>query len=951
MEKMSAKDQSSQGDEEKDTPKSYPYSVETPYGFHLDLDFLKYVDDIEKGNTIKRIPIHRKAKPAKFSTLPRNFSLPNGGARPQAALPHQNWSPGVPRKVSLGTQEQTPSLPPGHPPQATASKSELSYHRRALLAEATRQLESAAPEDGSVRPQLLRASSMPATLQQHRPALQGEGPICDGAFGPAEGFADVGSSSLQASPPPQVGELGDLVLRTLELVQEGAEPAEGSLKAPDHLSLPEPPPSFQNTLGILVQEGAEPAEGSLKAPDHLSLPEPPPSFQNTLGILEDAEDEPETRESEEVFTPASPTPSPPPLPSPVTESELPLQELELSISELPPPPPGAVDVRSVGVTVSEEGLGLAGCVPSLQQQVSALEGELSGKTQELVQVRAALQQREEEAKAREQKIQELEHAMAQLEGKLRQETARDNQGRTDAMVNTDPVSGLWTRELCDKGIEVSLLHITESESPGAQAGENGLPWGQKKPRQGDQSPGEHMLLSPLPLVQDPKWVPSPSSYSCLSTELRIEEPGPEQEGGPEGLAWGAGASSWSSDRKSPPAGRVEAADLPGKESPGRPPSSPTDATLGQYVKKIQELLQEQWSCLEHGYPELASAIRQPASKLSSIQNQLLSSLNLLLSACSAQAAPQREPPAPSSSSPPMEISPPTSLKSIMKKKDYGFRAGGNGTKKNLQFVGVNGGYETTSSEETSGEDSSPEDLSDSEAEKKCDSPEDGQTKAVHPGREAEQGTHHAGQDSLCDRGSKYPGDEVPHSKAERCKPSEEFLNACRALSQHLPETGTTSDQILRQSLNTISQEWFRVSSRKSSSPAVVAAYLHGVQPQSSHFLKLLVNLADRNGNTALHYSVSHSNFSIAKLLLDTGVCNVDHQNKAGYTAVMITPLASPETDEDMAVVWKLLREGNVNIQATQAGRTALSIVLKSPTHMEIAALLQAHGEQGRSLGP
>lgn len=50
-----------------------------------------------------------------------------------------------------------------------------------------------------------------------------------------------------------------------------------------------------------------------------------------------------------------------------------------------------------------------------------------------------------------------------------------------------------------------------------------------------------------------------------------------------------------------------------------------------------------------------------------------------------------------------------------------------------------------------------------------------------------------------------------------------------------------------------------------------------------------------------------------------GVCNVDTQNKAGYTAVMITPLASAETDEDMAVVWKLLREGNVNIQATQVG--------------------------------
>lgn len=39
----------------------------------------------------------------------------------------------------------------------------------------------------------------------------------------------------------------------------------------------------------------------------------------------------------------------------------------------------------------------------------------------------------------------------------------------------------------------------------------------------------------------------------------------------------------------------------------------------------------------------------------------------------------------------LEISPSTSLKSIMKKKDTGFHAGSYSTKKNLQFVGVNGG--------------------------------------------------------------------------------------------------------------------------------------------------------------------------------------------------------------------------------------------------------------------
>uniref|UniRef100_A0A8C9JD72 KN motif and ankyrin repeat domain-containing protein 4 n=1 Tax=Panthera tigris altaica TaxID=74533 RepID=A0A8C9JD72_PANTA len=996
LEPTDPKDQSSQGEEEKDPPKSHPYSVETPYGFHLDLDFLKYVDDIEKGNTIKRIPIHRRAKQAKFSTLPRNFSLPDSRARPHAALPHQNWSPVVPRKVPLGTEERAQSLPPGEHVQASTSGSDVSYHRKALLAETARHLEAAAPREaelasGSGRPQLLRASSMPATLLQNRasedpslnsgpptppalPPLQGEGNVCDGTFGPADGFAGFQNSTPRATTQPK-------------LVQEGAEPPED---ADDE-----------------------------EAPNHLSFPSPPFSSQDALIVLEDEEDEHKTPEAEVVVTPGSPTPSPPPLPSPIPENEFPLEEIELNISEIPPPPPVEIDVRSIGVRVTEESLGLPTMDPisisSLKQQLSALEGELSGRTEELAQVRAALQQQEEEIKAKGQRIQELECTVAQLADKLSHENARDAQGQTDAMVNTDPLHGLLTRELCDKSIEVNLLGSTGSESWRAGGEENGLLWGQDSHKPGDWSPAEFMPPSQLSLPQGPEMVLTPSLHSCLSTELRIEETGSELEGDPQVGAKGLGGSPWSSDRKTPPAGREEASsELPGKERPGRPPSSPTDATIGQYVKKIQELLQEQWSCLEHGYPELASAIKQPASKLSSIQSQLLSSLNLLLSAYSAHAPPQKEPPAPASS-PPMEISPSTSLKSIMKKKDYGFRAGGNGTKKNLQFVGVNGGYETTSSEETSGEDSSPEDLSDSEAEKKCDGTEHKQGKEAHPGCKARQGIPEGTSTSGQDGG---PPEDLPHPKAERYKPSEEFLSACRALSQHLPESGATTDQLLRQSLNTISQEWFRVSSRKSSSPAVVAAYLRGVQPHSPHFLKLLVNMADGNGNTALHYSVSHSNFSVVKLLLETGVCNVDHQNKAGYTAVMITPLASAETDEDMAVVWKLLREGNVNIQATQggqtalmlgvshdredmvqallncqadvnlqdhegssalmlachhgnadmvrlllahpacdssltdkAGRTALSIVLKSPAHVEIAGLLRAHAEQGRSLGP
>lgn len=44
--------------------------METPYGYRLDLDFLKYVNDIEKGNTIKKVAIQRRPR---YGSLPRGY--------------------------------------------------------------------------------------------------------------------------------------------------------------------------------------------------------------------------------------------------------------------------------------------------------------------------------------------------------------------------------------------------------------------------------------------------------------------------------------------------------------------------------------------------------------------------------------------------------------------------------------------------------------------------------------------------------------------------------------------------------------------------------------------------------------------------------------------------------------------------------------------------------------
>lgn len=72
------------------------------------------------------------------------------------------------------------------------------------------------------------------------------------------------------------------------------------------------------------------------------------------------------------------------------------------------------------------------------------------------------------------------------------------------------------------------------------------------------------------------------------------------------------------------------------------------------------------------------------------------------------------------------------------------------------------------------------------------------------------------------------------------------------------------------STHIVQLEWFRISSAKMAQPSRVSDYLMAFSEVSSVLLKHVVNMTDGNGNTALHYSVSHSNFGVVKLLLDTG---------------------------------------------------------------------------------
>lgn len=50
----------------------------------------------------------------------------------------------------------------------------------------------------------------------------------------------------------------------------------------------------------------------------------------------------------------------------------------------------------------------------------------------------------------------------------------------------------------------------------------------------------------------------------------------------------------------------------------------------------------------------------------------------------------------------------------------------------------------------------------------------------------------------------------------------------------------------------------------------VNVYLGEVKKATPSLLAFLINLADDNGNTVLHYSISHCKYDIVSLLLDTG---------------------------------------------------------------------------------
>jgi len=121
----------------------------------------------------------------------------------------------------------------------------------------------------------------------------------------------------------------------------------------------------------------------------------------------------------------------------------------------------------------------------------------------------------------------------------------------------------------------------------------------------------------------------------------------------------------------------------------------------------------------------------------------------------------------------------------------------------------------------------------------------------------------------------------------------------------------------KNAVDIVQQEWFKMSSHITADPLIVEDYLDCFEEISSTLLEYIVNMIDGSGNTAMHYAVSHGNFDVVSILLDSKVCDINKQNKAGYTSVMLVSLADVRSQTHANVVKRLFSLADVNIRAKQ----------------------------------
>ncbi|XP_075380032.1 KN motif and ankyrin repeat domain-containing protein 3 isoform X2 [Mycteria americana] len=847
---------------DQDDGEKSSYSVETPYGFLLDLDFLKYVDDIESGQTLKKVPLPRRAKGAR--QLPGATRSPSSHASAWTSTESLTSTASEEGRTTLLLSPhgraplEPPSKPTSHPvsppvrllPPPTCKCLMRNPRVEKTLLETSRRLEQ---EQGHLQDIGGPSHGGPPGAPSQPPPWVLVGAEGQGGWGrasPGSSGHSTPAAGLSAAPLQHVREQMAAALRQLRDLEEQVK-----------------------TIPLLEMQICELKREKAKLIEKLSS-EPGEAFSHPPGFEVVGKELPRAGPESEVE----------PAKGRVSKiAELRKLTEKLAVPERggrawPGRSPRAAERLCRSVAVGEERLCRSVAVGEDRAMTDAVfyyrsqqeGGDVpDGGAREcrdaavwvLESSLGLASEAERELELLQQTVGHQKEVIALMEGHLREATreleelrlevcARRPRGQADKEVTAKP-------QVAEALVEAAV--VTQSRAAGdppetAEAGVECCP-----------------------------------ATTCVGVGCRLD--GRDVAVGPDSAARCKDKGSQTDVGSAVPAGE--------ETEPGA-----GDALSGPSVQGTGAM---GGTCQGSPVPEAAAP-------------ETMHSGRDLSMAQDGRAAP----------------SPATgALKSIMKKRDGPPRSEAEGSKKSLQFVGVlNGEYESTSSEE---EEEEEEEEGDSSSEKasadSSNSEEQGDT---------ETSDEEAGEGE-CEPGREHEGASVtlpePPEVKEKFELSPRMREACLIVKTHLGHPSATKSKEVLASSSLVLQEWFRLSSQKSSIPDTVTNHLLAFAEVSPALLAHVVNLADGNGNTALHYSVSHSNFHIVRLLLDTGVCNVDHQNKAGYTALMLAALAAIEQEDDMNVVRRLFSMGNVNAKASQAGQTALMLAVSHGRQEMVEALL------------
>lgn len=908
---------------EVDDSEKSPYAVETPYGFQLDLDFLKYVDDIQSGNTLKKVNVHRRrrARPSvstsgwtSTESLTSSTGLEDNKALPTTPKLRTHTAAYEIKDPTWSHLSYPTSPPPANsllpPPSPRSSLRNIRVEKTLLETSRRLQQEQLTSEDGvglaGSGSKVVAGpfgQSQVSPCPQHDPCV-GNGELNSASNPPFGGFfrfspVNSGRSSPAVGITPghlqhireqmatglrrlkeleeQVKEIPSLERRLQAVSEEKrqlvAELKKSKARSPgeDLLLLRQRSYSTGN-VGIYQPE-AQKMVMDLRLDLAAQHQEKRTSkIQELRRLTEKLSQGDRGRTSSKVGSPTSPSKEPP-FRSVGVGEDVDMGQVVFYYKWDRPTGEAAVgtevEVTHVGVGVVESMLGLTS---EAQEEIEFLQEIIEGQKANMVAIEGELE--------------EAHHQLNTL--KLR------------------PLPPGACKETADASVMARPRTVNASTETKVQLVSRAV--------------GDHLEISDASVGPDPRPVPSladnlPAHGHCL-----------------RGL------------------GPEVARDI----HPALP-TEQTETTVGQPVATVGEGTAAERSPGAETRETRRAAFLDGVTRVN-LSKDTVQERRVAVKLCSAslQVVCQRKasteggedkPPGP-----PHTVGPTKGvLKSIMKKKDSSSNSEPSAGKKNLQFVGfLNGEYETSSSEESSGEESSRDkviaDSSDSEVGNCSDSSdEDGVANLIDSDSDQREGAEErrgeAGMEMPELGGQREDKAICEEEVKEKFELSSKMREVCLILKNHFNDPSPVKSKEVMSSLNAIQQEWFRVSSQKSASVQVVADYLMGFAEMSPAILTHVVNLSDANGNTALHYCVSHSNFHIVRLLLDTGVCNVDWQNKAGYTAIMLAALSALDTEAQMTIVRQMFSLGNVNAKASQAGQTALMLAVSHGRIEMVRALL------------